>query len=165
MHDLFARPAVIAAVALSSLLACSKASETTPTSPPPTSEAPAAAPEPAAGPARWSEATSHDDKAAFMSKHVVPAMAPIFQGADAEHYAEFGCKTCHGPQGTEPTDFLPRLTVKDGHLVEMETHPEVSKMMAEQVVPKMIEVLGATPFDPATGQGFGCGGCHGIDMQ
>jgi hypothetical protein len=47
----------------------------------------------------------------------------------------------------------------------METHPEVSKLMVEQVMPKMLEVLGTTPFDPATGQGFGCNGCHGIDMQ
>lgn len=165
MHDSLARPLALVSLALASLLACSKTPETSPTTPPPTAEAPQAEPDAAPAPERWSEDMPDADKAAFMNAHVVPAMAPIFQAADPDHAAEFGCKTCHGPDSQEPTDFLPRLTVKDGKLVQMETHPEVSKVMAEQVVPKMIEVLGEKPYDPATGEGFGCGGCHGIDMQ
>lgn len=35
--------------------------------------------------------------------------------------------------------------------------------MAEVVVPAMAEAMGETPFDPATGEGFGCAGCHGVD--
>jgi len=45
----------------------------------------------------WSDSMSKDQQAAFMKKNVVPAMGPVFQAFDGKKYAEFGCKTCHGP--------------------------------------------------------------------
>ena len=38
--------------------------------------------------------------------------------------------------------------------------PKVMEFMAQTVTPKMADLLGKPHYDHATGQGFGCGGCH-----
>lgn len=108
---------------------------------------------------------SKDQKVAFMKNHIMPAMQPVFQKGDAKKYAEFTCKTCHGPAYKEPDEFLPRLTMKGGAITSFAEKPEVSKWMAEAVVPAMAKAMGMQPYDPATQKGFGCGGCHAIDMK
>lgn len=100
-----------------------------------------------------------------MKAHVVPRMSKVFQGADAARYADFGCVTCHGPKYQAPKDYLPRLTLKDGKLTAFADKPDVAKFMAEKVVPEMASIFGKPPYDPATKQGFGCMGCHGVDMK
>jgi len=125
----------------------------------------AAAPEPApAAPAHpaWKEGMTKDEEVAFMKKYVVPEMAPVFKGYNEKRYAEFGCKTCHGPRFKEPDEYLPKLTLKDGKLTAFAEKPEISKFMAEQVVPHMASAMGLKPFDMATHTGFGCNGCHAI---
>ena len=128
------------------------ASAETPKNPPPPADA-------------WSDSMSNDQKAAFMKSKVVPAMKPVFQEHDAKKYAEFSCKTCHGPAFKEPKDYLPHLTFKDGKLKEMTDKPEMAKFMMDKVTPAMVTAMGAKPYDPQTHQGFGCGGCHTIDMK
>lgn len=113
----------------------------------------------------WSDSMSKDQQVAFMKKHVMPAMEPVFQKGDAAKYAEFTCKTCHGAAFKTPTAFLPHLTMKDGTLTAFAEDPEVSKFMAESVVPAMAKAMGMAPYDPATHQGFGCAGCHAVDMK
>jgi len=108
---------------------------------------------------------SKDAAAAFMKKNVVPDMEPVFKGQDAKRYAKFGCKTCHGPAFKVPKDFLPKLTFKDGKITSFADKPEMSKFMAEKVVPAMATAMGMKPFDPATHEGFGCGGCHTVKMK
>jgi hypothetical protein len=117
-----------------------------------------------AGPA-WSDDMSKDQKVQFMKNHIMPAMQPVFQKADAKKYAEFSCKTCHGPAFKDPDDFLPHLTMKGGTITSFADKPEVSKYMAEAVVPAMAKAMGMAPYDPATQKGFGCAGCHTIDMK
>lgn len=119
----------------------------------------------APAPAAWAEELTIDQKVAFMKEHVTPGMSKVFREHDASRYASFGCATCHGPDKKDPKDFLPRLTMKDGKLTAFAEAPEVSKFMAEKVVPPMASFMGQKPYDPATGKGFGCGGCHGIDMK
>jgi hypothetical protein len=137
--------------------------------------APAAPTEPAAVPSAeapvagasdvWSDTLSDKDKAAFMKKKVVPPMTKTFQDYDAKKYAEVGCKTCHGPTfKPHPADFLPELHMKGQGLAEMETKPDMVKFMHEKVAPQMAEILGKKPYDPATKEGFGCTGCHKINM-
>jgi hypothetical protein len=63
-----------------------------------------------------------------------------------------------------PVDFLPELHVKDGKLVEAAEHPEMAKFMGEKVSPAMADLFGKPHYDPATGKGFGCGGCHKMNM-
>jgi len=109
----------------------------------------------------WSDTMSAKLKGEFMKKKVVPAMSKTFQEFDGKKYAEFGCKTCHGPQfKPHPVEFLPELTMKDGKLTAADTKPDMVKFMSEKVSPQMAEIFGKKPFDPATGEGFGCKGCH-----
>lgn len=145
------------------LTACDKGATTPEPAAPTDVEAPA---QPAAAaPATWEEAehADLDAQVEYMKTKVVPAMKPVFQGAAPEKYASFTCATCHGPDKQAPQEFLPHLTLVDGNIEEFTTMPEVSKVMAEQIVPAMAEAMGEAPFDPATGQGFGCAGCHAID--
>jgi hypothetical protein len=132
--------------------------------PKPAESAPPAAP---AAPAHdvWSKDMTKDQQVAFMKKNVVPEMEPVFKGFDAKRYDKFSCKTCHGPAFKDPHQFLPKLTMKDGKMVEFEKKPEIAKFMAEQVVPHMATAMGMKPFDPATKEGFGCGGCHTVNMK
>jgi hypothetical protein len=157
------------------------APEAPPPPPPAASEAPAApsaapeaaapaapaAPEAPAAPAHdvWSKDFSKEQAVAFMKKNVIPEMEPVFKGYDAKAFDKFSCKTCHGPAFKNPHDFLPKLTFKDGKITAFEKKPEISKFMAEQVVPHMATAMGMKPFDPATKEGFGCGGCHTVSMK
>lgn len=113
----------------------------------------------------WSDSWTKEQKSAFMKQHVVPRMSKVFQGADAKKYAEFGCKTCHGPQYKDPKDFLPKLTMKNGKMTAFTDKPQVAKFMAEKVTPEMASAMGMQPYDPATQKGFGCGGCHTVEMK
>ena len=145
-----------------------------PTTPPPdhsvgpaTSASAAAAPPAATPPAGvgWQDDFTTDQAVAFMKANVVPHLGPVFQAANAKRYADFGCKTCHGPNGKPPTEFLPHLTVQNGKMTAFVQHPDVSKFMAERVVPEMASALGKQPYDPATKVGFGCPGCHVVDVK
>lgn len=124
-----------------------------------------AAPEVVAPAAPWSDTWSMDQKVAFMKANVMPKLGPLFQAVDAKKYADFGCTTCHGPDKKEPKAFLPHLTMKGGKLTCFAEKPEVSKFMAEKVSPAMADALGLPHYDPKTQKGFGCGGCHVIDMK
>jgi hypothetical protein len=108
---------------------------------------------------------SKEAQIAFMRKRVAPHMAKIFQSANASQYADFGCKTCHGPEFKPPKDYLPHLTLKDGKMTAFVEQPHVAKFMAERVVPEMASAMGAPPYDPQTHSGFGCGGCHAVDTK
>ena len=134
---------------------------TAPTATPAGTGTPAADPHAGAG---WRDDMTKEQKMAFMKARVSPEMAKTFQAADAKRYGDFGCKTCHGPQYKDPDDFLPKLTMKDGKLTCFAEKPEVSKFMATKVVPQMAALFGKPPYDPATHQGFGCAGCHHIEM-
>jgi hypothetical protein len=103
-----------------------------------------------------------------MKLKVAPKMAKVFQEADASHYASFNCKSCHGPDFKDPKDFLPKLTMKDGKITAFADKPEVAKVanfMKDRVVPEMAGALGVKPYDMKTKEGFGCGGCHAIEMK
>ncbi|HXS17675.1 MAG TPA: hypothetical protein VN764_10830, partial [Polyangiaceae bacterium] len=78
----------------------------------------------------------------------------------AKEFETFRCTTCHGPGATKgdfemPTKSLPALNEE-----EMKDHPEVTKFMIEQVVPKMAAILGEPTYNPETHTGFGCFNCH-----
>jgi cytochrome c553 len=113
----------------------------------------------------WKDDMSTKDKAAFMKAKVSPEMGKVFQAHDSAKYANFSCKTCHGKDmKPKPVDALPELHMKDGKLLENDKMPEMVKFMHEDVVPKMAELFGKPPYDPKTNSGFGCGGCHKMNM-
>ncbi|MBP9112983.1 MAG: hypothetical protein KBF88_09265 [Polyangiaceae bacterium] len=111
----------------------------------------------------WSASMSKDEKVSFMRKHIVPRMEKAFQKGDPK--ATVSCKTCHGPNYKTPTEFLPHLVMSNGSLLAFTEKPAVAKFMAETIVPEMASAMGLKPYDPATHQGFGCGGCHAIDQK
>jgi hypothetical protein len=111
---------------------------------------------------KWDPNMTAEQKAEFMKQKVMPAMEPIFKAHEPSE--PFNCQTCHGPEFKLPKDFLPHLTFKDGNLTAFSEDPETAKFMAEKVTPAMASALGLPGFDPATQKGFGCGGCHTVDM-
>ncbi len=126
------------------------------------SAAPSAAP--AAGPALWKD-LSPAAKLEHMKTVIAPAMAKTFQAHNAKEFKDFGCKTCHGPKKESPAKFLPKLTMKGGAFTSMKTKPNDTKFMMEKVVPDMAKAMGMKPYDPATHEGFGCAGCHTVEMK
>ncbi|MCA9611855.1 MAG: hypothetical protein H6722_22530 [Sandaracinus sp.] len=117
------------------------------------------------GPAvAWAD-MNHEQKGAYMRDVVTPQMRAMFQAFDAEHYADFGCATCHGENAREvgfhmPNDLAPLNPANIPAMFQSE-HPG-AVFMTQQVWPKMVELLGAEPYNPETHEGFGCLGCHAM---
>lgn len=105
-----------------------------------------------------------DKKVEVMMTKVVPNVGKDFKDFDGKRFEKFGCATCHGPKkNQDPHQVLPKLTLSNGGFEKLQKHkPEMVKFMAEKVTPDMAAALGEKPFDPATKQGFGCGGCHEV---
>lgn len=104
-----------------------------------------------------------DGKMARMTQVVMPDMGPVFKAFDAKRYAGFDCATCHVNHAHHPKDGLPKLVFSNGGYEKLVAEqPEMMKFMGEQVLPAMVTAMAETPFDPATGQGFGCNGCHTV---
>lgn len=119
---------------------------------------------PAAEGSHW-DSLPKDKKVEIMATKVVPNVGKVFKEFDGKKYEKFGCVNCHGPQKKDdPHNVLPKLTFSNGGYEKMaKAKPEVMKLMAEKVLPTMAAALGEKPFDPATKQGFGCGGCHTVN--
>ncbi|HEY4159251.1 MAG TPA: hypothetical protein VGM29_14180 [Polyangiaceae bacterium] len=128
---------------------------------PSTSAAPA---EPAA-PAAWADDLPVDQKKAFMKAVVMPRMSKVFQAFNADHYKDFSCHTCHGQKFSLTQEALPKLTFAGGKMTAFKDKPEVAKFMMDKVEPEMASIFGKPVFDMKTKQGFGCNGCHTVDMK
>ena len=110
----------------------------------------------------WADMTP-EQRGAYMRDTVVPAMAPLFQAVDAEEYAEFGCRDCHGENARDVQFQMPNgvhpLNPADIPAVFQSDEP-MAQLMTQSVWPRMAELLGQEPFDPETGTGFSCMNCH-----
>lgn len=87
----------------------------------------------------WAE-MSESEKNAYMATDVVPAMKALFQGYDAEVYAEFSCDTCH----TDGGDYSMPSEDLAGYWEEFpgpDTTDPGAKFMHDEVLPKMKELL------------------------
>jgi hypothetical protein len=99
-----------------------------------------------------------------MTKVVMPQMGEVFKAYDAEKYGKFDCATCHVNHAHKPKDGLPKIVLSNGGWEKLSAEkPELMKFMSEQVAPAMAKAMGEPPFDPATGKGFGCTGCHTVE--
>lgn len=95
---------------------------------------------------------------------VMPDMGAVFRAYDEKRYAGFDCSTCHVNHAHHPKDGLPKIVLSNGGYEKLTAEkPELMKFMGEKVVPAMATAMGEPPFDPATGKGFGCGGCHTVE--
>lgn len=106
---------------------------------------------------------SPGERMTHMKTVIIPEMKPVF--SEFEPNGEFTCKTCHGSRAAQGNfampnpDILP-LDPSDGFADEMKDHPGAVEFMKTKVVPKMAELMGESPYDPAVGKGFGCFECH-----
>lgn len=107
----------------------------------------------------WSE-MSHEDREMDMVGRFHPIFREIFMAHDAEEFAEFGCESCHGPDGSErdfemPATHLPPVPAAgtDAYAEEAEEHGAMWTFMEDEVMPPMQTMLGM-------GETFTCNGCH-----
>jgi hypothetical protein len=147
----------------------------TPAAPPPQPPAPSAAPAasaaaaPAASaepaPVKWKDMKPEQRKE-FMKSVVLPKMKEEFVAFNAHAYGEMNCVTCHGDSAKDgsfkmPNPKLPKLPADEaGFKKLMKKKPEATKFMSSKVVPSMAEMVGESPYNPETKQGFGCFECH-----
>ena len=87
--------------------------------------------------------------------------APLFAAHDAKEFADFSCKTCHGPGAEKgefhmPYDGLPPI----GQGVMDKYKKEDIEWMATVIKPKMAALLKEPEYTPENPNGFGCLGCH-----
>ncbi|HEY3819704.1 MAG TPA: hypothetical protein VGL81_21195 [Polyangiaceae bacterium] len=128
---------------------------------PPVEPAPPSQP----GPGDWAK-WSHEQKLAWMKAGVMPKMGQVFHDYDSAKYADVKCGLCHGAGAKDgsfkmPNPELPKLpATMAGFKPWLAKHPKMGEFMMKQVTPAMASLLGEPPFDPKTGQGFGCHACH-----
>lgn len=105
----------------------------------------------------------HEQRAQFMKEKVVPAFEPIFKQHDAAKFAEFGCKTCHGP-GADKGEFdMPNAGLPVLNFADMSKYKkEDLEWMGKEVKPAMAKLLQQPEFEPEhpDPKAFGCLGCH-----
>jgi len=113
----------------------------------------------------WDE-MSYDEKEWYMVGKVHPVMREIFQTFDEAKYAgeKFECVPCHDDDPKRKYKMPnPKLSAVPGFGSEdwkaME-NARIVKFMAHRISPSMAQLLGKPSFDPATGVGFSCTGCH-----
>lgn len=115
--------------------------------------------------AGW-DALDFDGRLAYMAQTVLPEMKPIFAGYDAQYEDSFGCATCHGSDLSTyamPSDISPLSADELATFTFAgEGRQEIADYMLAEILPKMVELIDAEQFDPNTGMGFGCAGCHPI---
>jgi hypothetical protein len=107
------------------------------------------------------EQLDHDQKIQFMKQEVMPMMRQLFQAHNPEKYAEFGCKTCHGPDADQgqfhmPNDKLPKLNFADMSKFEQRD----VDFMKNEVKPTMARLLREPEHAQDNPDGFGCLHCH-----
>lgn len=129
----------------------------------PSSE-PHAAIEPGAPGIPWTEKT-FEQRQEWMAIAFFPAMKETFEGHDDVAFKTFRCQTCHGEDMKArdfrmPTDSIYPLDEHRPIESAMEYDQAITRFMIEVVVPESARLLDTTPFDPETGEGFGCFGCH-----
>ncbi|MGA2448650.1 MAG: hypothetical protein ABTD50_08245 [Polyangiaceae bacterium] len=102
-----------------------------------------------------------------MKEVVTPQMRALFRSFSLHAYARMDCVTCHG-QGARAGHYeMPNpdllLSQVDVKLAWTDTASAMDAFMARKVEPAMARLLGQKPYDPTTGRGYGCFGCHWPD--
>ena len=101
-------------------------------------------------------------RATYMNDVVLPEMQVAFEAYDAR-FAGMDCATCHGPGAADGTFAMPNSDLPAIDFYAFPTGPGAD-FMSNEVVPMMVDLLDAEPFNTTDGSGFGCLGCHPAAM-
>ncbi len=112
------------------------------------------------------DSLDHEQRIQFMKEVVLPTMEPLFKGHDATKYAEFGCKTCHGPSAEQgkfdmPNEGLPKLFGPGMAKFKKED----LEWMGKEIKPTMARLLKQTEYSESNPKGFGCLECHTMEPK
>ncbi|HEY6878904.1 MAG TPA: hypothetical protein VI299_12830, partial [Polyangiales bacterium] len=77
----------------------------------------------------------------------------------------FECVPCHGENPEQrkykmPSDHLSKVPVFGSADWKAMENSRIFKFMTLRVTPAMGKLLGEEPWNPATGEGYSCWGCH-----
>ncbi|GEM_PF-2986108 len=111
----------------------------------------------------------------YMEETVLPRMQELFSAYDP-FFPEVECETCHGADYEDPdVDYaMPNGNTElpfSGFPFSESDDPEEAafgEFMEDDILPDIVELLDEEEFDPQTGEGFGCYGCHerpGVDPR
>lgn len=118
------------------------------------------------GPDKPWDGMSYEEKEWYMVGKVHPIMRQVFQTFDNAKYEgeKFECTPCHDDDPARKYKMpnpklsaVPAFGSEDWRAME---NARVVKFMVHRVSPVMAQLLGKPSFDPATGQGYSCTGCH-----
>jgi hypothetical protein len=114
----------------------------------------------------WPEMT-YDEKEWYMIGKVHPIMRQVFQTWDHDKYegVKFECEPCHGPDAKAkkykmPSDHLSPVPAYDSQDFKAMYNSRIVQFMVKRVTPVMGQLIDAPAFNPETGEGFSCYGCH-----
>lgn len=100
----------------------------------------------------------------WMGLEALPQMKAAFTAHDPEGYADIRCQTCHGGNMGAVDFKMPNALFSLPQEATIESARDydagMTDFMLTVVVPKMAKLLDQAPYDAASGQGFGCLGCH-----
>lgn len=109
-------------------------------------------------PVSWND-MDFGQRQAYMADVVLPTMQPLFEAYDPTRFSSMTCATCHGASAADGTFTMPNDALFEIDPYNFPSGAGVDFMMAE-VVPTMVDLLDAEPFNSTTGGGFGCFSCH-----
>lgn len=124
---------------------------------------------PAPAPTVWKD-MNLEQRTEFMKREVMPKAKAVFVAFDEAKFKDMDCATCHGDGAADGSFEMPNPKIKALPATEEafmawvskdEEAARYTKMMSEELVPLMANLLGEKPFDPATHSGeFSCQACH-----
>ena len=110
---------------------------------------------------------NYEEKEWYMIGKVHPVMRQIFQTYNHDKYEgeKFECVPCHGenPEAKKykmPSDHLSKVPAYGSKDWKDMENARIFKFMNQRVTPAMGQLIGEKAWDPETGEGYGCWGCH-----
>jgi hypothetical protein len=123
------------------------------------------------GPAQvpWAQMTKQQ-RGQYMASVVMPRMKEVFQAFDAQKFATFNCKTCHGQDAKDRGFKMPNPGIfalpatQEGWGSLAQEKPEWMQFMGGKVKPMMAALLDMPEYDPKNPQPntLGCNTCHTV---
>jgi hypothetical protein len=110
---------------------------------------------------------NYSEKEWYMVGKVHPVMRQVFQTFNEKKYEgeKFECTPCHGehPEARKykmPSDHLSKVPAFGSADWKAMENSRIFKFMNISVTPSMGKLLGEQPWNPETGEGYSCWGCH-----